>query len=164
VTTLYFTSLNRPGNVGDWDIYASTLQADGTFGPGELVPELCSIGRDTRTSISRNGLEIFITSNRPGGLGGLDVWVSTRGSTSESWSAPVNVGAPVNSTDNDGAPALSFDGTALYFYSLRPGGYGGNDLYIATRSKLEAVIKPAGVLSGSGRPGGTFVRLLPRFS
>ncbi len=76
VTTLYFTSFNRLGNVGDWDIYASTLQADGTFGPGQLVPELCSIGRDTRTSISRNGLEMFITSNRTGGLGGLDLWVS----------------------------------------------------------------------------------------
>jgi Tol biopolymer transport system component len=136
VTTLYFTSFSRPGNVGDWDIYASTLQSDGTFGPGQLVPELCSSGRDTRTSISHNGLEMFITSNRPGGLGGLDLWVSTRGSTSEFWSVPVNVGAPVNSTDNDGAPALSFDGTTLYFYSLRSGGYGGNDLYVATRSKL----------------------------
>jgi len=100
------------------------------------VPELCSIGRDTRTSISRNGLEMFITSNRTGGLGGLDLWVSTRGSTSEFWSAPLNFGAPVNSTDNDGAPALSLDGTTLYFYSLRPGGSGGNDLYVATRSKL----------------------------
>jgi WD40-like Beta Propeller Repeat len=136
VTTLYFTSLNRPGNIGDWDIYTSVLQADGTFGIGQLVTEMSSVGRDTRTSISRNGLEMFITSNRTGGLGGLDVWVSTRNSTSDSWSAALNLGAPMNSTDNDGAPALSFDGTTLYFYSLRTGGYGGNDLYIATRSKL----------------------------
>ncbi len=135
VTTLYFTSLNRPDNIGDWDIYTSTLQVDGTFSPGQLVTELSSVGRDTRTSISRNGLEMFITSNRPGGLGGLDVWVSTRASTGDTWSAPFNLGAPVNSTDNDGAPALSFDGRTLYFYSLRPGGYGGNDLYVATRSK-----------------------------
>jgi WD40-like Beta Propeller Repeat len=136
VTTLYFTSLNRPGNIGDWDIYASTLQADGTFSLGQLVTELSSVGRDTRTSISRNGLEMLITSNRTGGLGGLDVWVSTRDSTSDSWSAALNLGAPVNSADNDGAPALSFDGTTLYFYSLRTGGYGGNDLYVAARSKL----------------------------
>jgi len=136
VTTLYFTSLNRPGNIGDYDIYASTLQADGTFGLGQLIPELCSTDRDTRTSISRNGLEMFITSNRAGGLGGLDLWVATRASTCDTWSVPANVGAPVNTAANDGAPALSFDGTTLYFYSTRPGGYGGNDLYVTTRARI----------------------------
>ena len=35
-----------------------------------------------------------------------------------------------------GAPALSWDGTTLYFYSTRPGGFGGRDLYVATRRKL----------------------------
>lgn len=136
VTTLYFTSLNRPGNLGDWDIYTSTLQANGTFGAGHIVPELCSTGRDTRTSISRNGLEMYITSNRAGGLGGLDLWLATRDSTTEAWSQPVNLSAPVNTAANEGAPALSFDGATLYFYSLRAGGYGGNDLYVTTRAKI----------------------------
>lgn len=137
VTTLYFTSLNRPGNVGDWDIYASTLRPDGTFGTGELVPELSSPGRDTRTSISRDGLEMYITSNRAGGVGGLDLWVAARDSTSEAWSQPVNLGASVNTSANEGAPALSFGGTTLYFYSTRAGGFGGNDLYVTTRGKIK---------------------------
>jgi Tol biopolymer transport system component len=138
---LYFTS-NRPWGagdcngpkVGDFDIYMSTIQDDETFGSVCLVPELCSPSRDSRTAIRRDGLEIFITSNRAGGQGLLDVWVATRGRTSEPWSTPVNLGSTVNSAFNDGAPALSSDGTTLYFYSNRPGGVGGNDLLMATRT------------------------------
>ena len=143
-SVLYLTS-NRPWGaddcngpkVGDFDIYASTFQDnDESFGPVCLVRELSSPSRDTRTAIRRDGLEIFITSNRAGGQGLLDLWVATRGSTSEPWSTPVNLGSTVNSAFNDGAPALSFDGTTLYFYSNRPGGLGGNDLQVATRTKL----------------------------
>ena len=136
-TLLYFTSLNRPDDVGDWDIYVSTLQTDRTFGPGALVSELSSPARDTRTSISRDGRAMYITSNRSGGLGGLDIWLAARTWTSEAWSHPVNVGAPVNTTADDGAPALSFDGRALYFYSIPPGGVNGTDVYVTTRVKRQ---------------------------
>jgi WD40-like Beta Propeller Repeat len=138
VTTLYFASLNRPGNIGDWDIYASTLQTDGTFGAGTPVPGLNSSGRDTRTSISRDGRTLYITSNRSGGLGGLDLWVATRPSTTDPWSMPQNVGAPVNTAAGEGAPAVAFDDKALYFWSNRSGGVGGVDLYLSTRSRTNA--------------------------
>jgi len=63
--------------------------------------------------------------------------VSTRESTLEPWSPPVNLGPTVNFPGYvTGAPALSWDGTALYFYSDRPGGLGGRDLYLSTRRKL----------------------------
>ena len=71
-----------------------------------------------------------------GGLGGLDVWIATRASINAPWSQPVNLGAPVNSSANEGGPALSFDGTTLYFYSTRAGGSGSNDLYVTSRTKL----------------------------
>lgn len=142
-TVLYFTS-NRPWGaddcngpkVGDFDVYMSTVQDDETFGTVCLVREISSPLRDTRTSIRRDGLEIFITSNRALGQGLLDLWVATRETSSEPWSTPLNLGSIVNSAFNDGAPALSFDGTTLYFYSNRPGGLGGNDLQVATRTKL----------------------------
>jgi len=141
ITTLYFTSLNRPGGLGDWDIYSSVLGPDGTFGTASLVVELsvpgsATTGRDTRTAIRHDGLEIFLTSNRPGGVGSGDLWVSTRATTLARWSMPVNVGPTVNSTSFDGAPTLSSDGQTLLFYSSRPGGFGTNDLYMVTRHKL----------------------------
>jgi len=139
-TTIYFNSVKRRDGPGDYDIYASTRRADGAFGPGVLVPELCSKYRDTRAAIRRDGLEMFIASNRPGGLGQIDLWVSTRATTLDLWSTPVNLGETVNGEADDSGPALSADGTALYFYSTRPHGVGGKDrdrdLYVTTRMRL----------------------------
>jgi hypothetical protein len=134
ITTLYFNS-DRPGGPGDYDIYASTLQGFARFGPAVLVPELSSPNRDTRMAIRGDGLEMFLTSNRPGGLGsGLNIWVSTRATTVDPWSTPENLGAPIDMEGfNDGAPALSADGNTMYFYSNRPGSLGVNDLWMSTR-------------------------------
>jgi WD40-like Beta Propeller Repeat len=141
VTTLYFTS-TRPGGPGDFDVYASTRSGDeGSFGPPVLVAELSGAFRDTRTAIRRDGLEMFLSSDsraRQGGQGDQDIWVSTRATTSDPWSVPVNLNerGTVNSSSFDGAPALSFDATTLYFYSARPGGVGANDLYRTARIRL----------------------------
>jgi hypothetical protein len=131
--TLYFTS-DRPGFGGD-DIYSSTLQEDDTFGPATLVEELSTAFQDRQPFVRRDGLEMFFTSDRPGSWGGTDLWVTTR-IGSGPWSVPANVGSIVNGSANDGRPALSFDGTQLYFQSTRPGGVGGQDLYVASRTKL----------------------------
>jgi hypothetical protein len=133
--TLYFTSLNRPGGLGDYDIWASTMNADGTFEPPVNVIELNSPARDTRMTIRRGGNEIIFQSARTGGVGAFDLWMATRDDQSPVWSVPVNLGAVVNSTANDGAPALSRDGLSLFFYSNRAGGSGANDLYVSTTAK-----------------------------
>ena len=132
VTTLYFNRFV----IGDYDIFASTQNEDDSFKPAVIVPELSSPYRDTRLAIRRDGLEIFISTERPGGVDLRDLWVSTRLTTSDPWGTPTNLGTPVNSTALEGAPALSFDGTTLYFYSNRGGGFGGLDLYVTTRGKL----------------------------
>ncbi len=138
ITTLYFTRQNNPptSDLG-FDIYATTrMEDDGEWGAPALVPELSSPFRDTRTTIRRDGLEMIISSGRPGGSGSEDLWVSTRASTLDPWGTPVNLGPVVNSPAFDGAPALSFDGSTLYFFSERPGGYGKRDLYVTTRERL----------------------------
>lgn len=144
IVTLFFAS----DRMGPDDIYASTLLPDGTFGPPVRIEELSSTRIDRQPAIRRDGLEMFLTSDRVGTLGGLDLWVSTRASTSDPWSAPVNLGPVVNSTLLDGRSALSFDGTELYFQSNanRPGASGpcfGElgpcffDIYVTARSRLE---------------------------
>ncbi len=134
--TMYFNS-TRPGGIGPANIYASILGDDRTFGPAVLVPELSSPRVDGRTAIRRDGLEMLVSSNRLGSIGGSnDLWVSTRATTSDAWSTPVNLGPPINSKFDDGGSALSADGTTLYFYSTRLGGLGGRDLYVSKRTKL----------------------------
>lgn len=133
--TLYIAS-NRPGGLGDDDIYAVAIGSDGTSGPAVPVDELNTPFRDTGPFIRRDGLEMFIASNRPGTAGPLDIWVSTRASTLHAWSTPVNLGAVVNSAVIDGRPALSFTGTELYFQSTRPGGAGAFDVWVTRRSGL----------------------------
>jgi hypothetical protein len=83
-----------------------------------------------------DGLEIIFFSNRPGTLGGADLWSSTRQTVFETWSQPVNLGPVVNSTSNDALSYLSADGTQLFMTSDRPTGLGAPDLYVLTRERL----------------------------
>ena len=131
--TLFFSS-NRPGGPGLDDIYASTLHPNGIFGAPKVVLELSTPSRDLRPAIRRDGLEMFLDSDRPGGMGGLDIWVTTRRTKMEAWSAPVNLGPVINTAGQDVRPALSFDGTALYFHSGGRGGQGDFDLFVTTRA------------------------------
>jgi hypothetical protein len=91
--------------------------------------------------ISRDGQSFYMASNRPGGLGGIDIWVSKRIGDDGPWGPPVNVGAPVNSADNDFCPTLARDGRHFYFVSNRPGGCGGADMY-ATRLRRAGGFEP----------------------
>jgi WD40-like Beta Propeller Repeat len=79
--------------------------------------------------ISRDGKTFYMASTRPGGLGGIDIWVSHRAGPDEPWEAPINVGAPVNSPANDFCPTIARDGHLFYFVSNRAGGCGGDDIY-----------------------------------
>jgi hypothetical protein len=139
LTTMLFTS-KRAGGPGDFDIYQMTrADDDNPWSEPTLVPELNGPFRDTRTSISRDMLTLFMSSDvtgRVGGIGGQDVWVSTRPDLASAWSTPVNLGATVNTASFDGAPSISWDGTELYFFSDRPTGFGKNDLYVTRRTRL----------------------------
>lgn len=131
---LYFTS-DRPG-AGSFDTYISAQGVDGLFGPAVIVPGLNSPQRDAHPSIRHDGREILFDSDRPGSVGGLDVWASTRTRTLDGWSPPANLGAAVNGAFNDIHPYLASDGETLFFSSNRPGGVGGFDLYMTTRIRV----------------------------
>src|SRR5262245_27858317 len=130
--TLYLTS-NRPGGVGDNDIYQSTQDEDGSFNPPVLVSELSTPHFQGRMTVRYDGLEIIFASDRPGGAGSLDLWVSTRQTTSDAWSPPINLGPVVNTPSDERAPHLSSDGMTLFFQSSRAGGLGGPDQWMTTR-------------------------------
>ncbi len=84
--------------------------------------------------ISPDGKVFFMASNRAGGEGGLDIWVSTRDSIDDPWGAPTNLGPPINSEHNDFCPTIGRDGKTFFFVSNRPGHCGETpnaDIYTA---------------------------------
>ena len=113
-TFLYFSSDGFDVG-GDQDIYMSRRAADGSFGAPTLVAELSTAAHDFMPNVRKDGLEIVFNSNRAGGFGGQDVYTSTRASTEDPWSAPVNLGPAVNTAGNETRSSLSWDGLRLHF-------------------------------------------------
>jgi WD40-like Beta Propeller Repeat len=114
------------------DINVSARHGDGSFGPPSPVVELNSAAMDIQPNVRHDGREVVFASNRPGTLGGQDIWTSTRKGPNDEWSTPVNVGAPVNTTAGETRPSLSWDGGTLYF-GRAPGTPSTADIYSATR-------------------------------
>ena len=125
----------------DTDIYVSELLPNGTFGEAVLIPKLSSAQGDQRPSVRFDGLEMFLASDRAGSLGLNDLWVSTRESVLDNWGTPTNLGGTINSTVGDTQPYIAADRLTLFFSSNRPGGCGGFDLYMTTRTKLAGAEK-----------------------
>jgi hypothetical protein len=115
------------------DIYVSGLQPDGSFGPAVIVPELSGGQAEQRPSIRFDGLEIFL--GRLVSAGNFDLFASTRESVFDPWEPPTNLGPTINSTVDDAQPHIATDRRTLFFSSLRPGGCGGGDLYVTTRTR-----------------------------
>jgi hypothetical protein len=110
---------NRRG--GAADLWAAT--GDGTdFGVPFALEELNSSASDEGATLTRDGRTVFFAFNRDGGEGGLDVWMATRASTSEAFSAPEHLGSPINGPADELDLALGPDGQGLFFTSSRDGG------------------------------------------
>ncbi|HZK79063.1 MAG TPA: hypothetical protein VFC35_09145, partial [Gemmatimonadaceae bacterium] len=133
-TVIYFNS-NRAGGSGAHDLYVSTRSKDGTFSAPVPAAGLNTAYDEQYAALSKNGLEIFFASNRPGTLGGLDLYTSTRASTSDAWGTPVNLGPNVNSSGVEGRSSISWDDMTLIFNSNRTGNV---DLYQSTRTRTSS--------------------------
>jgi hypothetical protein len=134
---VYFESWGgRPGGRGGPDIWvckrASVKDAWGA--PENLGPLVNSSGGDGNARISADGLELYFSSNRPGGYGQGDLYVTRRATRTSPWEAATNLGPLVNTAKQEGGGAVSPDGLELYFSSNRPGGYGSTDAYVSTRA------------------------------
>jgi Tol biopolymer transport system component len=97
-------------------LLAGQLKADFIFGePVNLGPIINSDSSDYGPCISADGLELYFSSERTGGFGAVDIWVSTRQSVNDPWGPPTNLGPTVNSSYNEAYPSISSDGLTLYF-------------------------------------------------
>ncbi len=145
-TALWF-SRDRPGGQGGYDIWMSRHTETG-WGAAEPVP-FNSPGRDFDPAFSADGRFVYFCSDRPGGMGGDDLYrvvVTAGGFGGVEWLGVVN------SPGNEFAPMLSPDGSTLLFSSDQPGGAGRHDLYVAARKG--AGFAPAVPVAGGINTGG----------
>jgi len=98
--------------------------------PVNLGPTVNSPYNDLGPDISSDGLCLFFVSDRPGGYGLDDLWVTTRRWRYDPWGQPIHLGPLVNNVGRDGGPSISADGSTLYFASFT-GGFGEGDIWKA---------------------------------
>jgi hypothetical protein len=144
--TLYFADTSdppalddpRPGGQGLGDLWMSTKDGSGNWqAPVNLGSNVNSPYREGTPDLAEDGLTLFFSSNRPGGVGDNDLWMTTRTSHTDPWQSPVNLGASINSSYLDVHPSISSNGLALAFASNRSsGGADFFDLWIATRTSI----------------------------
>lgn len=97
--------------------------------PVELNQNINTDYRETGASLSRDGNKLYFASNRPGGLGGLDLYVSER--INGDWGPAINLGKEINSELEEDAPFIAPDGS-LYFSSTGHTNLGGYDIFKAS--------------------------------
>ncbi len=107
--------------------------------PVHIGPPINSPARELGARLSPDELSLYFGSDRPGGLGAFDIWVSRRSCLDCPWEAPANLGPNINSPpgpagEGDGGPALSHDGLLLFFSGARAGGEGHEDIWVARRT------------------------------
>jgi Tol biopolymer transport system component len=115
---IYFTSRREggPGNADVW--FAERASPDDPFGAPAPVPEVSTPEFDSSPAISPDGLTLWTAIDIDGGLGGLDIWVSTRATRSDPWSELVNV-TELNSPQDDLPRPIGDNGRVMPIQSRR---------------------------------------------
>ncbi len=112
---------------GNGDFYISTFE-DGTWGEPVPVGGVNSPSRELSISINGEGNKIYFSSDRPGGYGGFDIYVSTLDRLGR-WGKPMNLGPKINTEGDEDAPFIHPNGEVLYFSSTGHLGMGGFDIF-----------------------------------
>ncbi len=141
---LVFTACQGRRGFGSCDLYVSRKTGSDWSTPDNLGLPVNSRFYESQPALSADGRRLYFVSDRPGGKGRRDIWRSDLDATN-TWQEPVNLGAPVNTGQNEASPFIHPNAQTLFFASDGHVGMGGYDLFV---SDLTSGIR-AGVDSGS---------------
>jgi OOP family OmpA-OmpF porin len=114
------------------DLYESAKTGDTWSYPRGLGANINSTYWDSQPSLSADGRELYFSSDRPGGLGGYDIWYSRK--TEKGWTRAENLGAPINTIFDEISPYIHVNNQTLYVVSNGHPGFGGYDIYQTTKT------------------------------
>ncbi len=131
---MVFTACNRSDGFGRCDLYWSVRRGDKWSIPQNMGKPINTAYRETQPSITPDGRTLYFSSDRPGGKGNHDIWVSYKDSA-DHWTVPENLGDSINSPGTEMSPFIHPDNQSLYFSSDGLIGLGGFDIFVSRRNK-----------------------------
>ncbi|MBC7694541.1 MAG: PD40 domain-containing protein [Burkholderiales bacterium] len=144
--TLFFVS-NRKGGIGETDIYFSKRLPNGEWGiPKNLGQNINTIYKEAFPQITDDGKTLFFSSQGHTNMGGYDIFKSTWNEQLKNWNVPINVGYPLNTTDDDMMFSVCENGRDGYISAWRKEGLGDLDIY---KIRFNSVEEQQTVLTGN---------------
>src|SRR5690554_1948510 len=151
----YFSS-DREGGFGGRDIYRITMLPSGQWSePLNLGPTINTKYDEDSPFISVDNKTLYFSHNGDKSIGGFDVFISVMDEEDQSWSEPINLGVPLNSTGDDIYYTTTADGLTGFYTSFRADGYGEKDIYEVQNDYLgikNATVLVGNVISTSSEP------------
>jgi outer membrane protein OmpA-like peptidoglycan-associated protein/Tol biopolymer transport system component len=139
---LIFTGCNYPEGFGSCDLYISYKTKNGGWSEAEnLGSSINSSAWESAPSLSPDKKDLYFSSNRTGGYGARDIWVTHRLQNGK-WSAPENLGPEVNTPGDESCPFIHSDNQTIYFNSNGHKGYGTTDLFLTRKDTSNHWGKP----------------------
>lgn len=126
--TMIFAAAGRGDEVGRSDLY----QADWVGGKWVNIRNLRALNTEdweSHPTLASDGRTLYFVSDREGGIGEQDIYVSTR--VGDNWTAPQNLGPTINTPYHEASPFIGGDGKTLYYSSLGKPGLGGYDVFVS---------------------------------
>lgn len=131
---LVFTGCNYPEGRGSCDLYISYKTKSGKWTEPQNLPGLInSEFWESSPCLSPDKRDLYFSSNRLGGLGGKDIWVSHQTNNGR-WAEPVNLGPVINTKADEACPFIHADNQTLFFNSNGHAGYGATDLFLSRKA------------------------------
>jgi len=127
---MFFTACNRPDGQGMCDIYFSAYSREKWSRSVNMGSPVNTPFSEKHPSVSADGGTLYFASDRPGGKGGLDIYVTQRFESGE-WSVPVNLGDSINTPGSEQSPFIHPDGKTLYFSSEGHSNLGQGDIFMS---------------------------------
>ena len=135
LNTLYYAADYNEKGYGRYDIYKVTKTKKGWSEPKNVGKNINSDYWDSAPSIAPDNQALYFCSNRPGGYGGIDIYVAYKNEKGY-WEEAINMGPTINTAGDEQAPFIHADNKTLYFSSNGWPGFGGSDLFVI-RKKID---------------------------
>ena len=141
---LIFTSCVGRQGYGSCDLYESIRTGEEWTKPRNLGPNVNSAEWESQPSLSADGRTLYFVSDRRGGVGRRDIWVSYLNENGD-WSRAKNAGRPVNTMYDEISPFIHVNNRALYFASNGLVGFGGYDIFFSEKDSSGAWTGPKNI-------------------